>query len=78
MPAAFMSRKESCAMRRSTGLRVMRAAPVAIFAGSPMLPTTTTWSTRYCGMEILGERGYWTRLSVTAMTWAAFFASVIA
>jgi hypothetical protein len=78
IPDARMRPKASSAMRSCTGSRVTRVAPVAIFDGSPMESTTATWSTRYWGTEILGARGYSTRLSVTAMTWSAYRASTMA
>ncbi|MPN52594.1 hypothetical protein SDC9_200256 [bioreactor metagenome] len=78
IPEAFIRRKESLAIFRSTGFFVILAAPVAIFFGSPRLSTHTMLSTRYCGIEILGLSGYSTRLSVIATTCRAYLASVIA
>ncbi len=52
-----MSLKASSAMRSWTGSRVIRVAPVAIFEGSPIESTRTTWSTRYWGIEMRGESG---------------------
>ncbi len=70
-PEAAIRSKAFFAILRSTGFLVILAAPVAIFAGSPMQSAMTIWSISFWLIETLGERGKGTGSSVTAITWEA-------